>query len=444
MFKSIMKMARKAARRALDFRRDRRGSALSIFAVTMPVLMAGTAVSIDYAYLSNQRERLQALADLAAVASARELVLANQGTSQLTAVAKRQVEANRAATAIGNNPVNVDVAVDVKEGAVTVDLAQRWTPFFAHVIDPGVNPVQVTATARVMGQTAICLLGLLDYSLYAAIHMDDRASVSAPECGTYSNSTSRFSIRFDGNSSMVAASICSAGGVLAVGRRTAEPKPVTDCPKIDDPLEKRPAPSVGACDHLNFRIDASGPATVYPGVYCDGMEITGDADVTISPGVYVIKDGPLVVSGNARFVGRDVGFYLTGRDSTFDFGADTHISLEAPRMGPLAGLLFHEDLNVPYSFRINPIFPHFQPSRVRVHKIRSNDARQLLGTIYLPRSILMVDSDAPVADNSAFTAIVAARIWLLGGPTLVINADYAATEVPLPNGLAGGLVAITE
>ena len=49
--------------------------------------------------------------------------------------------------------------------------------------------------------------------------------------------------------------------------------------------------------------------------------------------------------------------------------------------------------------------------------------------------IYRINANAPVADRSAYTAIIAGRLWLEEGPTLVLNADYAATSVPVPDGI---------
>ena len=68
-------------------------------------------------------------------------------------------------------------------------------------------------------------------------------------------------------------------------------------------------------------------------------------------------------------------------------------------------------------------------------RIGSNDARVLLGTIYLPKAELHVDADQPVADQSAYTVIIAEKFRLYAGPNLVLNTDYADTEVPVPNGI---------
>ena len=84
------------------------------------------------------------------------------------------------------------------------------------------------------------------------------------------------------------------------------------------------------------------------------------------------------------------------------------------------------------------------PPEVRLHKIASNNARNLLGTLYLSRSILLINADAPVADSSAYTAIVTGRLWLQKGPILTLNSDYTKTTVPVPGGLIGTKPVLTQ
>lgn len=52
----------------------------------------------------------------------------------------------------------------------------------------------------------------------------------------------------------------------------------------------------------------------------------------------------------------------------------------------------------------------------------------------------------PIADSSAYTAIIANKIALKGKPQLVLNTDYGATDVPTPEGVGptGGAVYLRE
>ena len=201
----------------------------------------------------------------------------------------------------------------------------------------------------------------------------------------------------------------------------------------------------GILDHINAGVDRSEPAvgscafdgleikdeirTLSPGVYCNGLKISGDAQVTFNPGVYVIKDAKFHVQDTAQITGTNVGFYLADDNVLFEFTEETSIELTAPKDGPLAGILFFDSRSA------NP---------GRKHRINSNNARKLIGTFYLPQSTLLVDAKAPVADESAFTVIIARSVELLEKPSLVLNSDYSLTDIPAPTGLTGGRIVLAK
>ncbi len=192
----------------------------------------------------------------------------------------------------------------------------------------------------------------------------------------------------------------------------------------------RPLPTAGVCLDRNLEIK-NRTVTLQPGTYCDGVKISDGARVTFAPGVYIFKDGPLNVDGNASLTGVNVGLHFTGRNAVLNFEPKSTISLTAPRGGDMAGLLFTEDRTGPNGLR---------------HRIISDDARTLLGTIYLPRGELFVGASRPIADQSAYTIVVAREFTLSEGPTMVLNTNYGATDIPVPNGVGptGGTTQLTQ
>lgn len=80
-----------------------------------------------------------------------------------------------------------------------------------------------------------------------------------------------------------------------------------------------------------------------------------------------------------------------------------------------------------------PGLPSVTP--LREYRIISDEARTLLGTIYLPAGRLIIDSKKPIADQSAYTVIVARVINLYDGPNLMLNARYASSDIPVPEGV---------
>jgi hypothetical protein len=176
------------------------------------------------------------------------------------------------------------------------------------------------------------------------------------------------------------------------------------------------------------------------------LRISNGANVVLAPGIYVIKDGPLIVQNNASMRGIDVGFFLKGPGSKLTFARDSTINLSAPRTGIMAGLLIYDDPSgVAAPDNTAPPAPGGN-SATRVHKITSDNARTLIGTIYMPQGRLVIDARRPIADRSAYTVIVVKQIDLHNGPNLVLNADYNATDVPVPEGVGpyGSKVTLTD
>ncbi|MEM8650676.1 MAG: TadE/TadG family type IV pilus assembly protein [Pseudomonadota bacterium] len=426
-----------------NFLRSIGGNVALSVGLLAPVLLGVGAVAVDYSILFHQRSALQQAADNAALASVKELGLSGAMEANIVELGKSYAkESYLMGRELSSAPgkLSADVQVSKTDGEVTVNLSYEWSPFLAHLLDYTTNPIKVSATAGLAGESLVCVIGLMQPERIAksSIHLDNRAVVKADNCSVYSNSVSQYGLRADASSSLTASTICSAGGVLEFGfgsNANFKPTPLTDCPKIDDPLLSRSAPIYGGCTHNDLKITSD--RELRPGVYCGGISVAGTSDITLKPGIYVIKDGPLTVADQAKFSGTGLTFYLTGENSVFDFQTNTTIDIGAAETGPTAGLLFFEDRTVPHSFDFNPFFMRRLPDDVRIHKISSNNARNLLGTLYLSKSILLVNADAPVADSSAYTAIITGRLWLQEGPILTLNADLTDTKVPVPDGLMG-------
>lgn len=411
----------------LQLLRDRRGGIAVSFALALPALMAGLGVASDVARMVSVKSNLQAAADAAAIAGAREIPLAGTNTKQVISAAQAfaayALTGDSVATekTLAHSNFAVNASVIGKFSTVKVDISETWAPFFAHIIMADVTPINVTATARYEGSNNICVLGLEDGK--RAVYLDKNARLTGNDCGVFSNSTDSKGLEVKDGAILQGSIVCSAGGAQIDKSARVEPAAITDCPKVTDPLASRAPPAVGSCDHNDFKLDKNAVVSLDPGVYCGGIKIDASADVTFRPGIYVIKNGELRITGQATVEGEGVGFYLTGTDpKEIKFDQKTHISLTAPTTGPMAGLLIFEDRNLPKKLK---------------HQISSDDARKLVGTIYLPVGGLVIDAKEAVADQSAYTAIIAQTIELNYGPHLVLNSDYGTTDVPVPAGITG-------
>jgi Flp pilus assembly protein TadG len=372
---------------------------------------------------------MQAAADSAALASVRELQLARTDANRVTVIA------NNIVNDLLQN-VTTDVKVDFKAMTVQVSIKNSHKPFIRIASD---TELSVTAKAKMSGSLPLCLLGL-DLSAPHTVSLENSAMMTAPGCLVQSNSKNIAGMQSKLNAKLTAGMICSAGGVLLSIGANYSPKPTTDCPTLLDPLRSRPVPSIGPCNYYNVVIDGEH-RTLAPGVYCGGLKLTKDAVVKLSAGIFVIKDGPLVVNRGASVSGTDVAIQLNGKGANLTFDADSTISLSAPKDGPLAGILIYDDPSgaaAPGGKALSGrgiVRNLLKTGAPRQHQILSDNARNLLGTIYMPEGEIIIDALKPIADQSAYTVLIVKQIHLYSGPNLILNTDYSATEVPVPMGV---------
>jgi Flp pilus assembly protein TadG len=388
------------------------GTTAMMFAISLPAVMGAVGLASDFAVFSMKLQKLQAAADTAAVAAAKEFSVATSSKTTISSAAKSFAISSYDASI----PISVVATVDPAKKTVTVDLNEVWSPFFAHFVGAQVTPVVAHATASAAGRGNICVL-LLDPGASQTGLVDSGSAITANGCDVYSNSAAGDGIRVNSSAVITADTTCSVGGVANGG--TINPAAVTDCPVVDDPLAARPAPAFAGCDFNNYKLN-NGTATLNPGTYCGGISAVANANLTFNPGTYVIKDGEFKLAGNSTIQGTHVGFYLTGAKSLINFTGNTTVNMTGADSGAMSGLLFYED-------RVSPMG--------REHRINSSNAANLTGTIYLPRGNLLVDPSSKVGAASAYTAIIAQRLKVVSGPQLILNSNYGATDVPVPTGI---------
>ena len=395
------------------FRTNAKGSTIVMFALALPLILGGAGVAIDFATFAMKQSSLQAATDAAALAGAKLLSLASTQDSVIQSSALSYLsEELRGKDDAAKGTVNVDR----KQGTVKVAVSEDWTPFFAHFLGASITPVTASSTGSIAGDSKVCVLTLANGPF--SFSMDQNAQITAKGCAIYSNSTDRYGVYFGGASGVDATLVCSAGGVFGQGAKGIT-QLQTDCPPLANPLAAVPPPKVGVCTYRNTKI-TTGNMALSPGTYCGGIEVSGNAIVDFSPGEYIIKDGLFRVYNTATVNGTNTVFYLTGLKSLISFTNDATINLSGAETGSMAGLLFFED---PTS------------TLLRIHNINAAHDYNLTGTIYIPKGVLLIDPNANVGEKSAYTAIVANRVVVQEGPSLVLNTDYGATSVPVPTGL---------
>lgn len=104
--------------------------------------------------------------------------------------------------------------------------------------------------------------------------------------------------------------------------------------------------------------------------------------------------------------------------SKFEFRDQSRVNLDGRRTGAYAGMVLAALRGNTQDFLIS-----------------SDHVDRLLGVIYIPDAKLIVDGRSEVARDSAWTVVVAKSMQLQGTPSLVINANYSGSSVPVPEGV---------
>ncbi|MEZ5851370.1 MAG: pilus assembly protein TadG-related protein [Hyphomicrobiaceae bacterium] len=396
---------------------DARGSIAIQAAVAVPLLLLLVGSTIDFAAAIGQRNRLQEAIDKATLSAARELGLSDARRENIAAIVDAMVAANLGISSGSPALPAVTTTISSDPLEISVVAHQLTKPVFGGSFGLSPADVEVQAVARIVGKPNLCVLAL-DRSEAGAVDLANNASLVGNNCSVFSNSVSQTGISVGNNSAIAAQNVCSAGGVAGNGAIT--PGPLTDCPQFDDPLSGRSEPAIDACDYNAVTVNG-GMVTLSPGVYCGGLTIKGSADVVLSPGVYTIADGSLVLNDTSVLKGASVSILL-GPTADLRFQPTTTVSLEATTSGPLAGML---------------VFASREQAETVTHQILSRNAQKLVGTIYMPTSALVIDGDSKFGTASAYTAIVARKLTLKNGPTIVLNTNYDLTNVPVPPGIRG-------
>lgn len=412
---------------------DRSGGVALIFALAGPVVIALACGAIDLVSVSGDRMKVQDAADSAALMAAGQLAMAD--ARGVEARVKAQVDVQLADIA-SRFDYTVVMTPDADKSGVTVTIDGRRASFFANLFPPGGWKIRTAASASSMGQVALCVLG--SGTAQKAITLGGGSKITADNCLVHGNAD----INVSGQGWLQAGMVQSSG--LAVGR--ISPQPQVGAPTIPDPFEAlnlNPPKTLKSTTNILGKLGAPldpvtnllcnptdllyevGTHVLQPGVHCGRIDVRKNATVRLRPGEHYFLGGGLALAERAVLQGDDV-VLIFDDESQFSFAERSDIDLGGRKSGTFAGFVLattHQNTGV--------------------FEISSDNARRLLGTIYIPRATLRVTgSGNRVADQSDWTVVVAKAITLSGSPNLVINSDYAGSPVPVPTGVGNKVTGV--
>ena len=295
----------------------------------------------------------------------------------------------------------------------------------------------------------ICVLALDEESPYSLV-FDDSAVFSAPTCSVQANSRSPQAVWSATLTPPKALNFCSAGGAIG----NYNPRVKADCSQVADPYKDLEIPPAAAsCDQnrqviiknkngkgrgraflesqliTNLEGESLIPdhATLKPGIYCRGLEVSG-ANVTLEPGVYHVWGG-LTFTQNAGVYGNGVTFILKGEDTPLMIEDGAQVWLKAPAEGLTEGLVIWQRY-LKMGDYVSGIVPDVPKRLTSTSEINSGGGLTLIGTAYLPNHKLKVTSSSAVTSQSPATSFIAYQIEFSGRTNMQVAVDHVAAGLP--------------
>jgi hypothetical protein len=387
------------------FAAERRGGVAVVTGLALPVLAVLAAGAIDMVSLRADRAKIQDTLDEAAIQAAQQMSVTDPAalSERTRAYVEMQLAALRSRARFR---VLTRVSPDGK--SVKVSLEGRRTSFFVNLLPPGGWPLHNSSTAVPMGQVPLCVLSMgLDNA--NKIEMKDQSRITANGCLVHSDGDIRVT-----STALLQASMVQSSG-LASGR--ISPQAQTGAPEIPDPFADMKIRPDAVCTPVDV-IYNLGLVPLPPGVHCGNIKVDESATLSLLPGEHYFLSGKLELAKTAKLVGSNV-VLIFDKNSDFKFGDASQVSLRGRETGRYAGFVIATSRKNDHVFEIS-----------------STAARELLGTIYIPNATLKVSGlSGSVNDQAAWTVIVAKSIQMTGGSNLVVNSDYAASDVPAPEGV---------
>ena len=292
------------------FLRHRRGTVAVTFAIGAVPLAGVSGAAVDYSRAVQVRHRLEIATDAAALSAA---AMKTSSPAELSAAAERIVRA-------GLSPdLNVSVVVSSVSDATTtsVDVSASASVKTSLLQVLRISNVAVAAhskAARLNTESGPppCVLAL-NKTAAAGIDIGGSATFDGRSCVLHANSSATGALKVSGSAKVNAGGYCAVGTVTSYYALT--PAPTDRCRPMVDTYAGLKAPDDTVCRQnlTNVSVSPNQKKTLSPGVYCGGLSLKGD--VTLSPGLYVIKNGQLSMNSSGTISGTGVTFYLTGTNA---------------------------------------------------------------------------------------------------------------------------------
>jgi hypothetical protein len=390
--------------------------------VSLGVIIAVVALGLDGGRLLEERRRAQAAADAAALAAAVDLYNnypANGGTDP-NGTAKQAALTSAAGNGYANDGTASVVSVNIPPASgtfagqgdhVEVIVRVNLKGSFSAALQGGDLPVQARAVARGRPQKVGVIL--MQSAGAAAFSGSGNTTVTVTGAPIAVNSGNAAAYAQSGGS-VQADAFAVVGGVNKTGGAMTGAV-TTGAAATPDPYRTLAAPN-----RADYPVRSTQPlvlissTTLQPGIYRGGIFPSGQAVVTLAPGVFILDGGGMVITGDATVTGSGVMIYST--TGLFPAGmiyatGNGRLSLSPPTSGPYAGVSIFEDRGVNREIEAD-----------------GNGSMQISGLVYAPAASFQVEGNGSI--TIAGGGLIAGGLEVADNATLTIDSGRSLLRSP--------------
>ncbi|HEX3314098.1 MAG TPA: pilus assembly protein TadG-related protein [Gemmataceae bacterium] len=399
-------------------REKREGAIYALLLVSISVIVALLAITLDGGRLLDQRRTVQQAADLAALAAAADLYSHYDVNNGL------DPSGTAAAAALGIAQSN-GYACDGVASSITVNVPPKSGPF-ANVA----GHVEVLLSANVAGSFSACVTNSALGAGGRGVARGRRRNVgvvalNASGIGIQNSNSGNIRViggAFNMNSTSAAAFSPGSGWLTAdsteiVGGYTGSVAYVTGpvdtgAQATSDPLALLQGPDTSMLATFPFQTYTSGTTTLGPGIYRGGLKLSGTATVNLQPGTYVLDGGGLSVTGSASLVGNQAMIYSTSiSQASGPINIAAAVTLTPPTSGTYAGICLYQDRAIATAV-----------------KVIGNGSLKITGAIYAPSAQVQLTGNG--AADTIGGWVVAGSLKFVGSGNFDLNQGAARPLVP--------------
>ena len=392
------------------FARSRQGVVAILFGLLLIPMLGFVGLAIDYSRTLGVRTEMQGALDATVLATAAATNLTESERIELGQNIFEATWSGKAGASMPTPSISIDYDTSTGEDTVTANAGSSVGTAILSIINIDHVDVSVISSAVTIQAAPICILAL-NKTAEKAIDINGGATLNSVGCAVHANSNHEDALYASGSSSATAEHFCAVGGYEG-NNFTPEPK---SCGYVEDPYKDMVAPSTSGCDHNNIQIKKQdGPKTLSPGVYCGGIDVQTQANVTFNPGLYVIKDGALSFSSGSKVTGNGVTFYFTGINTRLTVISSATVDLTAPTSGTYEGFIFIQD-------------PLSNPGQLtgKQNEIQGGGSIKIVGTIYFPTQPITISGNGNFGINSPMMPIIADTVTITGNGVKTVQVDQS-------------------